>query len=255
MLLCPVRDCHRPLLRQEKRFSCERGHVFDIARSGYVNLLQPQDRRSKHPGDSKEASLARRNLHERGVTRPLFDAIAQMLCATPRDAVLDAGCGEGFYLGSLSEATGCQAHGIDISVPAIELASRRYKDAQWIVANADRFIPFADRSFSIILSVTARRNVAEFPRVLREGGRVLIGIPAPDDLIELRGRGRDRCAPTTEEFAKQFRLLEQRRVTTAADLDAAGVEEVQLAIYRPMQRDPARAMRVTFSLDLLLFGL
>ena len=29
---------------------CPRGHAFDVARSGYVNLLQPQDRRS--PGQS-----------------------------------------------------------------------------------------------------------------------------------------------------------------------------------------------------------
>jgi hypothetical protein len=38
-----------------------------------------------------------------------------------------------------------------------------------------------------------------------------------------------------------------------ADLDSAGVQDVLLSIYRPMRTRPAEAMRVTFSLDLLLF--
>src|SRR5450755_3800076 len=54
-LLCTVRGCRRPLSRESNRFVCERGHSFDVARSGYLNLLQPQDRRSANPGDSKEA--------------------------------------------------------------------------------------------------------------------------------------------------------------------------------------------------------
>ena len=62
MLICPVRGCGLALTRDEKRAFCSRGHSFDVARSGYINLLQPQDRRSKEPGDTKEAVAARRRL-------------------------------------------------------------------------------------------------------------------------------------------------------------------------------------------------
>jgi hypothetical protein len=48
-------------------------------------------------------------------------------------------------------------------------------------------------------------------------------------------------------------LADQRRVTTTADLDAAAVQDVLHSIYRPMRLKPTEAMRVTFSLDLLLF--
>ena len=41
------------------------------------------------------------------------------------------------------------------------------------MANADRFVPYADRSFSIVLSITARMNSSEFRRVLREDGRLV----------------------------------------------------------------------------------
>jgi 23S rRNA (guanine745-N1)-methyltransferase len=218
-----------------------------------VNLLQPQDRRSKQPGDSAKAVAARRRLHDRGVTAPLLAGIAQILGATPADNILDAGCGEGFYAGNIAKMSGCGAAGIDISTPAIDAAARRYPECLWIAANADRFIPFVDGSFSKVVSVTARMNAPEFRRVLRDDGRLLVAVPAPEDLIELRGRGRDRVERTVESFAKEFELVQRDRVTTAAELDIEAVDDLLHSIYRPMQTQPATAMRVTFSLDLLLF--
>ncbi len=251
-LLCTVRGCRLPLAREERRLFCPNGHSFDIARSGYANLLQPQDKRSKQPGDTEAAIAARRRLHDRGVTEPMLRGIAGMLPG-PNDTGLDVGCGEGFYLGTLAREIGFDAHGVDISVPAIDAAARRYPECAWIVANADRFVPYADGSFSCILSITARMNSSEFRRVLRKDGSLLVAIPAPEDLIELRGAGRDRVARTVETFAKEFRLVDQRRASTAIDLDAPAVHDVLLSIYRPMRSQPPEAMKVTFSLDLLLF--
>jgi len=232
---------------------CARGHSFDAARSGYFNLLQPQDRKSKQPGDTADAVAGRRRLHDLGVTQPLLDAIEDVAAATREDIVLDAGCGDGFYLGMLARKSGFDAHGVDISTAAVDAAAKRYSECEWIVANADRFVPYVDSSFSLILSITARMNSSEFRRALRDDGRLLIAIPAPDDLIELRGAGRDRVARTIETFAQDFKLFGQRRATTAADLDANAVNDVLHSVYRPMQSKPAEAMRVTFSLDLLLF--
>lgn len=253
MLLCPVRDCRAVLHREERRLFCEQGHSFDIARSGYINLLQPQDRRSARPGDSPKAVSGRRRLHDRGVTAPILRAIEDMARASAGDAVLDAGCGDGFYLGTVQRQTGCSAYGVDISVSAIDAAARRYSGCEWVVANADRFVPYADRSFSLVLSITSRMNAGEFRRVLRDDGRLLLALPAPDDLIELRGSGHDRTARAIETFGRDFRLIGQRRVTTAADLDAAAVYDVLHSIYRPLRSKPVEAMRLTFSLDLMLF--
>jgi 23S rRNA (guanine745-N1)-methyltransferase len=122
-----------------------------------------------------------------------------------------------------------------------------------VVANADRAIPYADQSFTMLLSITARMNSAEFHRVLSPDGRLLVAIPAPEDLIELRGKGRDRVTRTVETFAPDLTVIDQRRATTTANLDTAGVNDVLHSIYRPLRPQPAEAMRVTFSLDLLLF--
>jgi len=253
MLQCTVRNCRSPLVLQDRRVVCAHGHSFDLAKSGYINVLQPQDKRSKNPGDSAAAVAARRRTHDRGVTAPLLNGIAEILHGTASDVALDAGCGDGFYLGSLAARCGLEPHGIDISIPAVDAAARRYPGYEWVVANADRMVPYLDASFSVVLSITGRMNAPEFRRVLRDDGRLLVALAAPDDLIELRGAGRDRVERTVAEFSGPFRLEEQRRVTIAAELDAEAVSDVLHAIYRPMQSEPARAMRVTFSLDLLLF--
>src|SRR5688572_627215 len=123
MLLCPVRGCQMELARADRRLLCSRGHSFDIARSGYINLLQPQDRRSKQPGDTAAAIAGRRRLHDSGATGPLLHAIADITAAAPSDIVLDAGCVEGVFLGEGSQKFGFDAHGVDISIPAVDAAA------------------------------------------------------------------------------------------------------------------------------------
>jgi hypothetical protein len=60
-------------------------------------------------------------------------------------------------------------------------------------------------------------------------------------------------ARTVETFAKDFTLVNRRRITTTAELDGAALQDVLHSIYRPMRSQPVEAKRVTFSLDLLLF--
>lgn len=253
MLLCPVRNCRLPLRREDRRLVCDKGHSFDIARTGYINLLQPQERRSKNPGDTLEAVMARGRLHGRGLTAAFADAIAERLALSPSDTVLDVGCGEGFYLGALHERIGFDAHGIDISIPAIATAARAYPACEWIVGNADRFLPYADRSFSAIMSITARMNATEFSRAIKDDGRLLIAIPSTSDLVELRGPGHDRSARVIEELYGEFDLIDRHTTIVSADLDESGVEDVRLSIYRPNPK-PAEAMTVTFSLEFLTFA-
>ena len=236
MLLCTVRTCHLPLRREAKRFVCERGHAFDVARSGYVNLLQPNERRSRAPGDTAEAVAARGRIWSAAAMPPL---------SVPGNTILDVGCGDGTWLSSIEAP---ERVGIDISVPAIEAAAKRHPDCFWIVANADRFIPYSDASFDAVLSITARMNDAEFRRVLRDDGRLLVAVPAPDDLIELRQSAQRDRVPRTIEFFPSFTLLEHRRVTKKAVVD---INDVTLASYRGTRAKELR--EVTFSLDVLLF--
>lgn len=259
-VLCTVRACGQPLQREERRFVCGRGHSFDVARSGYVNLLQPQDRRSWHPGDTREAVSARRRFLDRGLGEPLVRAIVEF--APRAESVLDTGCGEGYHLNAFQG----ERHGVDISVPAIDAAARRYPQCHWVVANADRFLPYADNSFDLITSITARINAPQFARTLRTGGHVLVALPAPEDVIELReailGEGKliDRTSRVIDEMRGHFALEKQGRAAHVARLDPEAIRDVMASSYRGL-RDRQREkmervseMEVTMSRDLLLFA-
>ncbi len=246
---------------------CARGHSFDIARSGYCNLLQPQDRRSLHPGDSKEAIAARRRFADRGFLEPITNAITSIIRGPRPEArgpLLDAGCGEGYFTDALRREFGGETHGVDISVPAIDSAARKYKGCFFVVANADRFLPYAGQSFALVTSITARMNPEEFERVLAEDGRLLIALPAPDDLVELReavlGEAvlMDRVERTIATFSN-FRLERHERVNHVAHLDKEAIHDVMASSYRGLrtkQRERLSALAdldVTLSRDLLAF--
>lgn len=253
-ILCPVRGCGAPLERRERSWTCPRGHSFDIARSGYCNLLQPQDRKSKSPGDPQEAALARRRFLEAGHGDFLLRALLEEVESS---TVLDVGCGEGFFLGSLSKNR--EAHGVDLSVPAIDLAARRWPEVSWWVVNADRALPFADGSFDAVLSIAGRRPASELRRVLSHKGRLLVAIPGEDDLIELReavlGEGRllGRVERTVSELAGLFELESHRTVRSVEKVDAQDALTATYRGARQSQRKALGEMQVTLSFDLLRF--
>jgi 23S rRNA (guanine745-N1)-methyltransferase len=209
-LICPI--CGQPLAPSASgsALQCPRNHSFDIAREQYVNLLL-----KKAPGDTREMLQARRLFLESGhyaplsnhinelVSRYLTEAIQPTLAsvsAPTHDAVnqpcvpiLDAGCGEGYYLGSLqrylsthlSELSCCYL-GIDSSKEAIRMAARHYKHICFIVASIKEPLPIASSTIQVLLNIFAPRNPSEFARVLLPNGLLLVVIPGPNHLQPLR---------------------------------------------------------------------
>jgi len=214
-LRCTVRGCTGALVRDEAQLRCPSGHAFDRGREGYWNLLQPQDRRSLKSGDSDDAVLARRRWLARGFADGLAIELSSRIEAArlPQGAVaVDVGCGEGTLTAQLFASRAVSGCGIDLSTKAIRLAARLEPALTWIVANADRGLPFADGSVQLALSIFGRRPVSELLRVLAPSGTLLVVVPAEDDLLELReasqGEGvrRDRVSDLLAELAPGFDL-------------------------------------------------
>ena len=95
ILICPV--CGGNLEKTEHSYVCVKGHSFDIARSGYVNLLLSKHMGKTVHGDNKLMVNARREFLEKGYYAPLMNA----LCDKAEEffqgkVLLDAGCGEGY---------------------------------------------------------------------------------------------------------------------------------------------------------------
>nr|WP_325188535.1 hypothetical protein [uncultured Oscillibacter sp.] len=94
---CPL--CAAPLERTAGAYRCPGGHSFDIAKEGYVHLLPPNQKHSALPGDDREMVLARREFLSGGYYQPLLNTLCSRILALSGEtpALLDAGCGEGWY--------------------------------------------------------------------------------------------------------------------------------------------------------------
>lgn len=267
-LLCTVRACAEPLGQEGARWFCARNHSFDQQRTGALNLLQPQDRRSKTPGDSREAAEARHLLAELGHPDAVHKALGHAISVRANGGsatLLDVGCGEGGFLRYLGAVPGLERHGVDISAPSIEMAAKSAPDVLFVVANADRSLPYADQSFDFITSIDARVNAVEFARALRPGGLVLVAVPAPDDLIELRERvqgakvEKSRAPRVETEMAEGFALLERTTVRESRMFDAPALRAILTATYRGFRQseraavESLSAMTVTLAHDVLAF--
>lgn len=191
---CPV--CGEALPRVDRTFTCANGHAFDVAREGYVNLLLAQHRRSKDPGYSREMIKARRGLFDAGHYEPLADELADLIVAhlpgTSGQVVVDAGCGEGYYLRRLRARLGHPGGerpvtmcGIDLSRHAVRLAAKRDPQGLYAVAGTFR-LPVLPGRADVVLSHFSPVSAPDFRRVVRPGGVVLVGGPGEHHLSGLK---------------------------------------------------------------------
>jgi SAM-dependent methyltransferase len=106
------------------------------------------------------------------------------------------------------------------------------------VANADRSLPYATGAFDLVLSIDARLNPAEMRRVLKAGGRLLVAVPAADDLAELRQAVlgepllKERLESAIARLAGGFALEGRRTVRGAARLGPDEIRDALAATYR-----------------------
>ena len=135
VLCCPV--CGLPLVRGDYALRCAAGHSFDVARQGYVNLLTVSQKHSKSPGDTREQVQARRAFLAGGYYRPIAETLCRLAAPLGPKTIVDAGCGEGYYLAALQEALpGADCLGLDISKEAVRCAAGAHKSIAWITATA-----------------------------------------------------------------------------------------------------------------------
>ncbi len=188
-LACPLDGL--PLIQEGRSWCCDSGHSYDIARQGYTHLLPIQNTRSRNPGDSKEMIDVRQRFLNEGFYHPISQALNQMVFSglPTISNILDAGCGEGYYLRQLAANVqpGKSLHllGLDISKPAILSAAKQDKRANWVVAsNAN--IPVLSESIDRLICMFGFPVYSEFARVLKAQGELVMVEPGPDHLQELR---------------------------------------------------------------------
>ena len=133
---------------------------------------------------------ARRAFLDAGHYQPLRDAIVAQLRERLDDkatAVLDIGCGEGYYTHVFADVLPeITTFGLDVSKVAIKAAAKRYPQVTFCVASSHR-LPFSDTSMDAIIRIYAPCKAEELARVVKPGGWVITATPGPRHLMELKG--------------------------------------------------------------------
>jgi 23S rRNA (guanine745-N1)-methyltransferase len=258
-LRCP--NCGADLFpTAQLTIGCASGHRFDVNKRGYVTLVNT---RGASTGDTAQMLNDRATVLNSGAYSPIVDALLALLPLDSGPRVLDAGCGTGYYLRRVLEAS-ADATGLalDRSPVAVRIATRTDDRVSGLVADTWQPLPIRNAVSDVILNVFAPRNPAEFHRVLRAGGSLLVVVPKVGHLHELRQNTQMLTVPDGKlehveaQLAPLFRPSECIPVEFRLPLGSGHAEllrEMGPSAFHeltPAQREPSA---VTVSVDVVCF--
>jgi SAM-dependent methyltransferase len=131
-----------------------------------------------------------------GFQQPKIDLVASVLglaALAGTETVADVGCGNGIYLAALARRGHAgRLLGVDLS-PGMLAATRAAASGASLAVGDAAALPLADRAAEVTLAPhmlyhvpDPRAAVAEFRRVTRPGGQLLVVLNGTDHLAELR---------------------------------------------------------------------
>ncbi len=181
-LICPIcraKGIELPLERRDNSLYCEKRHCFDLSKFGSVTFSNPS-------GDDKAMVRARTAFLESGAYLPFAKALAERI---PENAetIVDAGCGEGYYTNLFAKSSGAKVFGFDLSKEAIAHAAKTSKreGGAFFAVSGIFALPIASSSVDTVFSIFAPIS-DEFLRILKPGGRLVIGAAGKRHLYELK---------------------------------------------------------------------
>ncbi|MBG6214134.1 MAG: methyltransferase domain-containing protein [Cryobacterium sp.] len=194
---------------------------------GFVNLLTGQ---RKFIGDSATMLDARDRFLGAGWFEPLRNAVRTIVTGEFPRRILDVGCGTGYYLGAaLPPGDDVRALGMDLSPTAVGRTIHSHNRIDGLVADVWSPLPLLGGGIDVILNVFAPRNPAEFHRVLRPNGLLLVVVPQSTHLRQLRESGlaveiqADKAVHLTTSLAAGFSLESHERLNRTVQLSPSDV--------------------------------
>lgn len=265
-LSCPV--CNEPFYFDEfgtgvataGTLRCDRGHAFDFAKQGYVNLVPGG--KLVHTADDDQMVTARARFHANGHYAGLAERIAEIVgeglwreagsevgSEAPAAAqsapdtreryIADVGAGTGYYAAAIAERAeaehpeiGTTVLALDISKYALRRAAKVHPNVVALGADTWDHIPVSDNALDAVVCVFAPRNAAEFARVLRADGRLVIVRPTPEHMAEVRDAaglikiGGNKEADLEYKLSPFFAEIGRERYTRELTLSHRDIEDL-----------------------------
>ena len=204
-----------PLVGAEdfSRLVSESGHSYDVARQGYVTLAGGAGLR--YSGDDAQMIADRETFLSGGHFAPFVEAVTEHvqdvvdqagLSDDAQPVVCEIGAGTGYYLShTLDSVAGSRGIGIDVSVHAAKRLAKCHPRVGAVISDAWARLPIADNSVDAITVIFAPRNAAEFARILKPKGQVIVLTADTGHLAELR----EPLGIIDVEAGKVDRMIEQ----------------------------------------------
>jgi 23S rRNA (guanine745-N1)-methyltransferase len=184
-LICP--HCGGDLSLESRTVRCQRGHAFDVARHGYVNLLAGGV--GSDAGDSRSMVAARESFLGADHFAPIRDqvvATAAQVAETAGGCVVDIGAGTGYYLGAVLDRLPDRVGvALDVSKHAVRRSTHAHERAGAAVCDVWQSLPVRSGAAGLVLNVFAPRNGAEFHRTLDRNGALVVVVPTKRHLEEV----------------------------------------------------------------------
>ncbi|ULQ53216.1 class I SAM-dependent methyltransferase [Flavihumibacter fluvii] len=112
---------------------------------------------------------------------PMYKKTLEQVALDENKLLLDAGCGSGLF-SHMAISTGAQVIGVDASPGLLEVAKERNPQNNFMEEDLEA-LPFASGSFDVVTGFNSFQYAGSFTnalseakRVLKDGGRVVIGI-------------------------------------------------------------------------------
>ena len=197
LLRCPV--CESSFKIEDRALICEHRHTYNFNKKGYVNFVF----KSSDDVYDKDLFKARSIVLQSGLYKHVTDKLSEIIINNfyhyERINILDAGCGEGYYLNTIAQSLNDSNTfiGVDLSAHAIDMATNYENDTLLMLANLAN-MPIGDHKIDVILNILSPVNYQQFSRILTKHGLVIKVIPNALYLKEIRDKF------TTKDFGNEM---------------------------------------------------
>lgn len=230
-LQCTI--CHSEMtVMDSKSLVCENGHSFDLAKQGYVNMLQKQ---VSTMYDHTLFDARKRIIHDYKFYDKVHQKISKIIDEALQEGglVFDAGSGEGTHLNAIFnhlDKDSIHGIGLDISKDGIVMAAKNYSDLNWLVGDLTQ-TPFKEHSQDIILSFLSPANYSEFKRIMKPNGLLIKIIPGSHYLKEIREHLSDEDkeyenTDTVNLMKNKVDVISEERVTYEREVDEEVLRDI-----------------------------
>ncbi|WP_153915302.1 methyltransferase domain-containing protein [Shewanella sp. TC10] len=224
ILICPTCASKLHFHESSQGYYCDNKHHIDKNSQGYWSFVTSP--KFKGASESRQQLRSKRFLMASGIFDPLVEALSAAFNDVVKDKTqanhLNYQCADGFYLRSLEQNSNntCMTHwGVSEADNALFAASKNNTPANLLLSPFKK-LPFADQSIDVVTLFDAQLKGKECLRVLKKDGVLLMLVPAPRHLWQLKQKVYDNLTekPPQLNLPNDVELIASTSIKFIADV-------------------------------------